>query len=298
MQIAAVEAFISVCDTGSFRQAAARLHLTQPAISKRIATLERELGHPLFDRVGRGVLLTEAGRNFLPHARSLLTEMTDAKRALDSLSDHVAGQLGLALSHHVALHRMPPLLRRFVDTYPDVRLDLRFLGSEAACEAVSRGQIELAVITLPDPSIRQLEQRTIWSDPMRVLVARHHALARQTRVSASDLVAIPALLPEPETYTYRIVAEALAVFGLAPTGHLASNYLETLRMLASVGLGWTALPATMAGDDLIALDIPELSLRRSLGTVRHPDRHLSNAALAMLNLLHKHSQDSNPADMA
>lgn len=286
MQLSAVEAFIAVCDTGSFREAAQQLHLTQPAVSKRIATLETQLGHPLFDRVGRGVLLTEAGRNFIPHARRLLTELVDARRALDGLSDGVGGQLGLALSHHVALHRIPPVLRQFVDTYPDVQLDIRFLGSEAACEAVRRGQIELAVITLPDTRPEPLEQQVIWPDPMRVLIAPNHPLAQQTTVTAADLGKVPALLPEPETYTYKAVARALGTFGVEPQLRLASNYLETLRMLTDVGLGWTALPETMTGEDLIPLDIPGLTLCRSLGTVRHPDRHMSNAARALLALLH------------
>lgn len=285
MQFATVEAFIAVCDTGSFRDAAQRLHLTQPAISKRIATLETRLGHPLFDRVGHRIVLTEAGRSFLPHARRLLTELVDAHRALDSLSHHVSGQLSLALSHHVALHRMPPVLQAFVDTYPEVQLDLRFLGSEAACEAVRRGRIELAVITLPDPEPGELEQRVIWPDPMQILVASAHPLARQAAPSAVDLAAVPALLPEPETYTYAIVEQALAALDVAPEVRLASNYLETLRMLAGIGLGWTALPRTMAGDGLVALDIPGLHLHRNLGTVRHPQRHLSNAARALLALL-------------
>lgn len=286
MQLSAVEAFIAVCDTGSFRDAALQLHLTQPAISKRIATLETRLEHPLFDRVGRGVILTEAGRSFLPHARRLLTEFDDAHRALDSLSDEVSGHLGLALSHHVALHRMPPVLRQFVDRYPEVQLDIRFLGSEAACEAVSQGRVELAVITLPDPPLAHLEQYEIWPDPMRILVAPGHSLASRTAPTPADLGAVPALLPEPETYTYGIVARALNAFGVTPRVRLASNYLDTLRMLAGIGLGWAALPETMAGDDLVGLDMPDMPLQRSLGTVRHPERHLSNAARALLELLH------------
>lgn len=285
MQLSAIEAFIAVCDHDTFRDAARQLHLSQPAISKRIATLETRLGHPLFDRVGRGVILTQAGRSFLPHARRLLTEFVDAHRALDNLSDHVSGELGLALSHHVALHRMPPVLRRFVDAYPQVQIDIRFLASEAACEAVRRGQVEIAVITLPDPALTDLEQKMIWADPMRILVAPSHPLATCAMPTPLDLAHVPALLPQPETYTHGIVARALAPFGITPQVRLASNYLETLRMLAGIGLGWTALPDTMTGADLVALNLPQLSLRRNLGTVRHPDRQLSNAARALLDLL-------------
>lgn len=285
MQLSAIEAFVAVCEHGSVRAAAASLHLTQPAVSKRIATLEGQLGHALFDRVGRGIAPTEAGRAFLPHARRMLAEFEDGHRALDSLSERVAGRLRLALSHHVGLHRIPPVLRRYVRSYPDAALDIAFLGSEAACEAVARGHIELAVITLPQPPRADLLQDEIWPDPMRVFVAPDHPLARKKRPSPHDLGAYPALLPERDTTTYALVADALAAHGVDFRVLLASNYLETLKMLTAVGLGWSALPVSMRDDDVRALKIPGLDLRRSLGAVRHPGRRLSNAARAMLAAL-------------
>ncbi|MGB0210958.1 LysR family transcriptional regulator [Algiphilus sp.] len=285
MQLSAIEAFVAVCEHGSVRAAAAAMHLTQPAISKRIATLEAQFGHELFDRVGRGIAPTEAGRAFLPHARRLLAELEDGRRALDSLSAHVSGRLGLALSHHVALHRMPPMLRRFVNRYPDVALDIAFLGSEAACESVARGHIELAVITLPRMPPEPLVQREIWPDPMRICVACDHPLAREAEPTAARLGDYPALLPEAGTATHALVAEALAARGVPLQTQVASNYLETLKMLTAVGLGWSALPATMIDDELIALEFPGLRIQRSLGAVHHPGRRLSNAARALLDAL-------------
>lgn len=285
MQLSAIEAFVAVCEQGSVRGAAAVLHLTQPAVSKRIATLEEQLGHALFDRVGRGIAPTEAGRAFLPHARRLLAELEDGHRALDSLSERVAGRLGLALSHHVGLHRMPPVLRRYVRTYPEVAMNVAFLGSEAACEAIVRGHLELAVITLPQPPRPDLVQHEVWPDPMRVFVAPDHPLAREPAPAPQHLGTYPALLPETDTTTYRLVADALAAHGVSFRMQLASNYLETLKMLTAVGLGWSALPASMHDDDLQALDIDGLDLRRSLGAVYHPGRRLSNPARAMLEEL-------------
>lgn len=282
MQLSAIEAFVAVCEHGSVRAAASALHLTQPAVSKRLATLEDQLGHALFDRVGRGIAPTEAGRAFLPHARRMLAEFEDGHRALDSLSERVAGRLGLALSHHVGLHRMPPVLRRYVRRYPDVALDVAFLGSEAACQAVARGHLELAVITLPQPPRADLVQHEVWPDPMRVFVAPDHPLAAEPAPEPRHLGVYPALLPETDTTTYALVADALAAHGVTFRMQLASNYLETLKMLAAVGLGWSALPASMQDRELQALDIPGLSLQRSLGAVYHPRRRLSNAARAML----------------
>ncbi len=93
MDTHALSAFIEVADTGSFSRAGERLHLSQPAISKRIAALEDALGQPLFDRVGRRIDLTDAGRTLLPHARRVLAELEDARRALSRLSGTVSGRL-------------------------------------------------------------------------------------------------------------------------------------------------------------------------------------------------------------
>lgn len=285
MQINEIQAFVAICEQGSFRAAAETLHLTQPAISKRLSSLEARLGHRLLDRVGRGSVLTEAGRAYLPHARRLLVEVENSRRALDNLSAEVSGRLGLALSHHIALHRIPPVLRRFMRDFPQVEVDIQFLDSETACRSVANGHLELAIITLPEPPIAGLEQREIWPDPMRVYVAPDHPLAALKHPTPQALADWPALLPDASTYTHRIVAHALKPFAVLPHVLQTSNYLETLKMLASIGLGWSALPISMADESLHALALPQLKLQRSLGAVRHPQRSLSNAAKALLERL-------------
>src|SRR5699024_5193193 len=174
MQTETVEAFVAICDLGSFQAAADRLHVSQPAVSKRLANLEARLGQPLFDRVGRQLALTEAGAAYLPHARELLSVLDDGRRVLDNLGDRVAGRLRMGLSHHVGLHRMPAVLRAYVQAYPQVEMDIAFTDSEAACQAVVNGEQELAVITLPVPAHPVLVQQCIWDDPMGVFVAPEH----------------------------------------------------------------------------------------------------------------------------
>lgn len=285
MQTEAIRAFVSVCDLGSFQAAAAALHLSQPTVSKRLNALETRLGHPLFDRIGRGVALTEAGRAYLPHARELLAVIQDGTRALDNLAAHTAGPLHLALSHHVGLHRMPDVLRAYVRRFPDVAPEIVFKDSEAACRSVANGERELAVITLPSPAHPDLVEEYIWRDPMSVFVGRDHALARNEHVSATDLTDWPAVLPPTDSYTYAIIAQGLARLNVHVAPRMTSHYLETLRMLAGVGIGWTVLPTSMEHPELVRLNVSGLSLTRRLGAIRHPRRSLSNAARAMLAML-------------
>ncbi len=285
MDIAALKAFIAVAETGSFSLAAERLFLTQPAVSKRIAALEEELEARLFDRIGRRVTLTEAGRALLPRARRILVDIEDSVRAVSSLSGEVRGTLRFATSHHIGLHRLPPTLRRFTREHPQVRLDIRFMDSETACQSVEHGELELAVVTLPPQPAPALEARTVWPDPLAVVVAGDHPLAGRRRVPLDDLARYPAILPSPATYTRQIAERAFAGLGLELDVALSTNYLETIKMLVSIGIGWSLLPLTLIDGQVKRLPVPGLGLKRDLGIVHHRERTLSNAARALIGLL-------------
>lgn len=285
MDIPNLQAFVAVADSASFSLAAGRLYLTQPAVSKRITSLEQELGSSLFDRIGRQVTLTEAGRALLPRARQILDAVEDSRRALSNLSERVEGSLSFGTSHHVGLHHLPPLLRAFAARYPAVELDIRFLDSEEACQAVLHGELELAVVTLPEPAPANLASRVLWDDPLAVVVGRDHALASHKRVSLEVLAESPAVLPGQSTFTRALMEAAFAARGLHPVVRLSTNYLETIKMLVSVGLGWSVLPRTLVDADTVVLRVPELALTRHLGVVHHAARTLSNAGRAMLRLL-------------
>ena len=280
-----LKAFVEVADSASFSRAAETLHLSQPAVSKRIAALEEQLGKPLFDRIGRGVHLTEAGQTLLPYAKRVLREIEDSRRALTRLTGKVSGRLSIGTSHHIGLHRLPPVLRAYVNQYPDVDLDIHFMDSEDACHAVEQGKLELGIVTLPPAPLPHLEQRVVWPDPMSIVVAPNHPLAQQKKISVHDLADYPALLPDEKTYTHGIVRKAFNVLGLQPHVRLATNYLETLKMLVSIGLGWSALPDSMVDETIVKLKVPEIHLARHLGLVWHERRSLSNAAEAMLTSL-------------
>jgi len=284
MDLTALQAFVAVADGGSFSRAADELFLTQPAVSKRISALEDELRARLFDRMGRSVQLTEAGAALLPHARRVLGELEASRQAVADLQGSVGGRLRLGTSHHVGLHRLPPVLREFSAHYPDVELDLQFMDSEQACFAVDRGELELAVVTLPESPADTLDTEILWPDPLALVAAPGHPLARRSAIAPVDLPDFAAILPAPTTFTRRIVAEALRPYGLHLRVALETNYLETIKMMVSVGLGWSALPRTMVTDDLVELDVPAIRLRRELGLVRRVGRTLGNAATAFVEV--------------
>ena len=124
MQSNQLQAFVSVAKCGSFSRASEQLFLTQSAISKRIAALETALKCKLFDRVGHHIILTEAGNQLLPRAQDLLHRMTDCQRAISNLSGKVDGKLSLGTSHHIGIHHLPTILKKYTQAYPEVELDL------------------------------------------------------------------------------------------------------------------------------------------------------------------------------
>ena len=288
MEIQALQTFVAVAEAASVSRAAEALHLTQPAVSKRLAGLETELGTPLFDRIGRRLALTEAGRTLLPNARRILQELEESRRLIANLSREVRGPLSLATSHHIGLHRLPPVLRRYTRDHPQVELDLRFMDSEAACAAVEHGDLELAVVTLPSAPAPVLDTGLVWDDPLVVVTGLNHPLAGRGRVALRELAAYPAILPAVGTYTREIIARAVEATGTTLNVNLETNYMETIKMMVSIGLGWSALPRTMLGPELRELHVEELRLVRQLGTVRHRERTLSNAAQAFIETLAAH----------
>ncbi len=281
MDLGQLQTFLIVASSGSFSTAAEQLFLTQPAVSKRIAALESELGSPLFDRVGRQVGLTEAGQALLPHARAILLAAEDGRRAIANLTAEVSGRLLLGVSHHIGLHRLPPVLRRYVHRYPAVQLDLRFMESEDACQALERGELELALITLPPEPREALELVAVWQDSLVVVTAPDHPLTIHPPQQLADLAPWPAILPDTTTYTRGVIEAAFRAAGLPLEVAQTTNLLETIRMLVAVGLGWSLLPESMATDGVRSHPIPSLQLTRRLGVARHVRRVLSSAARAL-----------------
>jgi DNA-binding transcriptional LysR family regulator len=285
MDTAGLRTFITAAELESFSHAADQLYLTQPAVSKRVATLENELGTPLFDRIGRRIFLTEAGRELLPRAKSILYEIEDSRRLITNLSSAVSGRLSIGTSHHIGLHRLPPVLRNYSAQYPDVELDLHFMDSEAACRAVLSGELELGIVTLPPDPISDLETEIIWPDPLSIVVNKNHPLATQQKTKLLDLANTPAILPAHGTYTRELLEQAFEPKGLTLKTGMTTNYLETIKMMVSVGLGWSVLPETMLSAEIVALDVKGITISRQLGFVFHPRHTLSNAATAIIETL-------------
>ncbi len=284
MDIQNIRAFLMVAETRSFSRAAEKLFITQPAISKRISTLEFSLDCQLFDRLGKNIQLTQAGEALIPSYQKILAELNESERIISALRTSVSGHLKFGTSHHIGLHRLPPVLRRYTKQYPEVELDIQFMDSEQAAALILKGEIELALITLPDAVDKPFTTIPVWHDPMQCVVAKNHILAKQKTVSKKQLSKYGVLLQAHNTHTRDIIDRTLK-----PDANskiiMESNYLETIKAMIQNNIGWGVLPELMIDDSLHPLKIKGVKMERHLGVLLHASRTLSSSAAALLESL-------------
>ena len=285
MQLNQIHAFLAIAELESFSLAAERLHITQPAVSKRIRQLENSIDVQLFDRIGKRSILTPNGTAFKPHAERILEELKSFRSGLSRQQATPSGSLSFATSHHIGLHRLPQTLRAFKIRYPQVDLDLQFMDSEDACAAVANNELELAIVTLPEHGDERLDYEAIWIDRLVVVLATDHPCATDTDITPQSLLRHAAILPSKGTFTRKIINSLFAGQREQLNIILETNYLETIKVMVAANLGWSILPESMVDATLTAHQLQGLDLRRALGIVTRKQRTLSLGSSAMIELL-------------
>lgn len=280
-----LQAFVAIAESGSFSGAADKLHLTQPAISKRIALLEDQVKSPLFDRIGRQISLTQAGQLLLPKAKLILNEVEAASQAIADLQGEVKGKLSIATSHHIGLHYLPPYLRRYSQDYSQVKLDLHFLDSELAYQEVIQGRFDMAVVTLALEQEPRIQATQLWQDELQFVAAPTHPLASLPRLTLKDLSNHPAIMPDTNTYTTRLIKNLFDQARLNLEITLVTNHLDAIKMMLGIGLGWGVLPKRLIDSQVKRLNVNQTAIHRPLGIIYHSQRSLSKAAESFFNLL-------------
>lgn len=289
MDINNLKAFIEVADKKSFSRSAETLNLTQPAVSKRIAALETELSAKLFDRVGRSVHLTEAGRLLLPSARQISAELSRIEDVICNLGKAVGGSLSIGTTEHIGTHYLPRVIKPFREAYADVDIKLHFANSEHTLNAVEEGILEMALCSLPATGPHKLSSKLrdqeIWSDKLVIVAANNHPLASGHPVSLELLSKCPAILPPAASTTRRTIEEIMQANSLTCPVSIEASDFETIRTMASIGLGWACLPEFQVDTSLTILPVEALKIRFTIALARHADRTLSRAAQAFINTL-------------
>lgn len=289
MEIAQIEAFLAVVTFGSFRRAAEALHLTQPAVSARIKTLEESLGVSLLDR-GRGApALSAAGRALRPHAEQLLRAVALARQAVHDLRPASGGAIQLAAALSICTYLLPDVLKRFRLAHPGVLITVRSGHSKEVLEMVVRGEAEIGLArSLHHPAV---ETVSLGDDPL-ILVGRAVVWPRGTRRACLEEVADrPLIFFDRGSSDWTLSHGLFRRAGLVPNVVLEVETIEAAKRMVEGGIGLAFLPHLAVARELrrgslVAIEIVDAEpLSRSLDVIHPRQRPLSAEALAFLQSL-------------
>jgi DNA-binding transcriptional LysR family regulator len=294
MDFAVVEAFVAVVQFGGFTRAADALHLSQPALSRRIALLEGDLGQAVFERGRRGARLTDAGRTFLPHAQAALACLRDGTAAVQALAQGEAGRLTLAIVGTLASTELTARLRRFHDDHPRLQVLLRTGNSAEVSGLVRRGEATLGLRYFPDPA-SDVVSRDLYREPLVVVAAAGHRLAGARRIAPERLrdeswVAFPPRRgTAPDPYG-QVVARSLAAAGLDGSPVVVIDSLTAQKRLVEAGFGLAMVPESSVREELALetlrrVDVPALRATIGVTLIHRKGAFLSPATRLLLDVL-------------
>ncbi len=176
----------AIAETGSFSRAAERCHVAQPSLSQQVLKLEEDLGAKLFDRLGRSVRLTEAGRAFLPHARSILHQMEAARTGVEDKRTDVRGSVTVGVIPTIAPYLMPQSVAAFSKKFPDAKLRILEETTPVLVEGLRNLSIDVAILALPLRH-KEFQMYPLRTEPLYAALARDHPRARAKNLSLREL---------------------------------------------------------------------------------------------------------------
>lgn len=275
MELQQLEYFRVVARTEHVTQAAEELSITQPALSRAMARLERDLGVALFDHRGRSVKLNRYGRAFLQHVERSLGALEEGRRELVDLSDRDSGVIAFGFAHALGTSVVPDLIARFRQQHPRARFQLLQNASHIILEELEAGDVDLALVSPVPPTGERIETLKLASEELFLTVPFDHRLAKRKSVRLAEL-RDETFVCLREGYGLRSLTDHFCEqAGFAPRIAFEGEEIATLRSLVAVGLGVAIIPAASGGGEASPpqLRIAEPVCRRSIALLWEPGRY-------------------------
>lgn len=288
--------FVAVADGDTVTAAAAKLHVSQPALSRALARVQAHVGVPLFDRRGRRLQLNRHGRVLREHVRRALAELDAGQHAIAEEASAQRGTVVLAFLHTLGSWLVPALLREFAVAHPDVRLRLAQDSAATMLAMLRDGDVDL-VITSPRPADPSVGWRPLTTEPLRLAVPPGHRLAQRRRVRLAEVADDAFVAMKPEYGLRGLTDELCAAAGFTPRVAFEGDDIGTLRGLVAAGLGVALLPPPhVAGGEIEQPATPHLQVadrgaRRVLGLAWDATRYRAPAAEAFRAFVLRHGRE-------
>lgn len=281
--------FLAVAEEGSVSRGADRLCISQPAVSKQLAVFEASLRARLFDRLPKGVRLTDAGHLLLGYARRLSALEREAEQAMGELQGLARGALTIGASLTVGAYLMPELLADYSRRFPQIALTLEIGNTENIQGMLLGGRLDLALTEgfADDPD---LDAAVFAHDELVAIAPPGHPLLALGPIPAARLLQEPLILREPGSGTRAVLERALADLGLAVTPLMSLGSTEAIKRAVTAGAGLAivsrlALSLELEMGRLVLLPLSDLSLRRPLHRLTRRGAYESRAGRAFRELL-------------
>ncbi len=285
-----LHAFAALARRGSFTLAAKDLFLTQSAVSHAIKALEDDLGTRLVDRVGRRVLLTQAGEQFLRHTEKIMREMEAARAGLEDLTKWGHGRLRVGASTTACQHILPTVLREFRQSYPKCVIRIEPGDHNLQLDLLRGGQIDLAIMIEPPPAaMGEFTFVPLFTDELQFLVAPLHPWAKLGRAPRETIEAETLVLYNKASHTFRLVQEYFREEKVALSNFIELGSMEAIKELVKIGLGagviapWIAR-AELESGSLVSVPLGPRKLKRRWGVAHLKGRRLALAEETFVGL--------------
>ncbi len=278
MEIHQLEYFVAIVETGGFSRAAERCNVAQPSLSQQIKKLEYEIGHPLFDRMGRKVVLTDAGRLLLPRARTILGELQDIRGDLQTGLQDGYGTLAVGFIPTVAPFVLPAVIRRFSQEFPDATLEVHEDFTDELIAKIIAAELDVGITSLPIKN-KMIHTQELLTEPLLVAASQKYDIVSRASIQVKELDDFPfialsevhCLGEQVQSFCYQQDVDLNIVC------HTAQ--LSTVQNCIALGLGVSLVPHALALNDtsghIVYRTISDSVPQRKIAAATHARRHLS-----------------------
>ncbi|HEY6515645.1 MAG TPA: LysR family transcriptional regulator [Steroidobacteraceae bacterium] len=290
--------FHTIAETGSISACAERMHISQPAISRQLKEFERRIGVVLFERLPRGMRLTQPGEVLRDYAARLFEIARAAEVAVRELSDARQGYLSIGASNTVGTYILPSLLARFRRSHPSIRVSMFVGNTEQVSQGVHDLRFMLGFIEGP-LHVPDLRADRFIDDEIVPVASRDHPLSGRKRLVPADFSGQPLLMRELGSGTRELVEKRLQRHGVRPGYIVEFGNTEAIKQAAihGGGIAWlprVSMPRELAAGELVRLPVNPLVIRRPLSVIRRSNGYTAPATEAFLEVLDMHGAAFSP----
>ncbi len=290
VDLAQLEAFVQVSAYHSFSKAAEVLYLTQPSVSARIQTLERELGEDLFERTGRSVKLTDAGETYLQYAERALKDVQEGQDALEALRNAEFGNLRIGSALTISTYVLPRILKAFRSHYPGVDVSVRTGRSEQVLEMLLNDEVRVGLVRSLIHA--EIEAIHLYDDEVILVTDHNHPFAQSRTAAIEEVSRQPLIFFDKGSSYYGLINGIFRESGLVPTHAMQLDSMEATKKMVEEGLGTAILPRVSVERELklgilIEIEITGAPLfKRQIALIYRRNRKHARTVVAFVETLH------------